>query len=89
MKNYYLEIINAQHEAVRENIEKREVHRSRNRYITDTITSVDIQENATIGGFLIEIYEEVFCEEIFERLNFRRIIGKIFFMRKFENLKEM
>ena len=35
----------------------------RNRYIIDTLTSVDIQKNVKIGGKVIEIYEGVIYRE--------------------------
>ena len=43
----------------------------RNGYITDTLTSVDIQEIVEIGGKVFQIYEGVFYRENFKVSPFR------------------
>ena len=48
-----------QHLPIKEREKKIEIDRMRNGYFIDTLTSVDIQEIAKIGGRVIEIYEGV------------------------------
>ena len=55
-----------------------EVHRMRNGYIIDTLTSVDICEIVKIGGRVIEIYEGVLYRENFRISPFRKVIEKLF-----------
>ena len=50
-----------QHLPVKEKEKKNEINRMRSGYITQVLTSVDIQEIVKIGGKSIEIYEGVFC----------------------------
>ena len=47
-------------------------------YITDTLTSVDIQEIVKIGGKVIVIYEGVIYRENFKISPFRTVIEKLF-----------
>ena len=54
----------------------------RNRYIFDTLTSVDIQKVITIGGKAIEVYEGVIYRENFKIPPFRKVIEKIMALRK-------
>ena len=71
-----------QHLPVKEKVKKIEVNRMRNGYINDTLTSVDIQEIVKIGGRVIQIYEGVLYRENFKISPFRRIIAKLFALRK-------
>ena len=62
----------------------------RNGYITDTLTSVDIQETFKIGGKLVQIYEGVICRENFKISPFRKVIEKLFALRqKYKDEKKM
>ena len=46
-----------QHLPVKEKVKKIEVNRMKNGYITQVLTSVDIQEIVKIGGKVVRIYE--------------------------------
>ena len=70
-----------QHLPVKEEVNKIEVNRLRNGYITDTLTSVDIQEIVKIGGKIIEIYEGVIYQENFKTPPFRKFIKELFDLR--------
>ena len=61
----------------------------RNGYIVDTLTSVDICEIVKIGGKVIEIYEGVIYRENFKISPFRKVIEKLFALRKKYKEKEM
>ena len=57
-----------QHLAVKEKIENpyknnrlEEINRMRKGIIIDTLTSVDIVEIVKCGGFILEVYERLFC----------------------------
>ena len=54
----------------------------RNGYITDTLTSVDIQEIVQIDGQVIEIYEGVIYRENFKVSPFNKVIEKLFASRQ-------
>ena len=54
----------------------------RNGYITQVLTSVDIQEIVKIGGRVIEIYEGVFHRETFKTNPFEKVITKLFALRQ-------
>ena len=71
-----------QHLPVKEEVNKIEVNRLRNGYITDTLTSVDIQEIVKIGGKVVEIYEGVIYRENFKTPPFRKFIKELFDLRK-------
>ena len=71
-----------QHLPVKEKVKKIEVNRMRNGYIIDTLTSVDIQEIVKNGGKVIEVYEGVIYREIFKISPFRKVIEKLFALRK-------
>ena len=47
-------------------------------YITQVLTSVDIQEIVKIGGKLIEIYEGVIYRENYKVSPFKKLIDKLF-----------
>ena len=63
-------------------IPKVEINRMRNGYITDPLTSVDIQEIVKIGGKVIEIYEGVIYRENFKVSPFRKVNDKLFASRQ-------
>ena len=67
-----------QHLPVKEKVKKIEVNRIRNRYIIDTLTSVDIQVIVKTGGKVIRIYEGVIYRENFEISPFGKVIAKLF-----------
>ena len=54
----------------------------RNGYIIDVLTSVDICEIVKIGGKIIQIYEGVIYRENFKISPFRKVIEKLFALRK-------
>ena len=54
----------------------------RNGYITDHLTSVDIQEIVKIGGRDLEIYESVIYQKKFQLSSFRKGIDKLFALRQ-------
>ena len=54
----------------------------RSGYIIDTLTSVDIQEIVKIGGKVIEIDEGVLYRENFKISPFRKVIEKLFALRR-------
>ena len=71
-----------QHLPIKEKVKKVEVNRMRNGYIIDTLTSVDIQEIVKIGGKVVQIYEGVIYRENFKISPFRKVIEKLFALRK-------
>ena len=71
-----------QHLPVKEKVKKIEVNRMRNGYIVDTLTSVDIQEIVKIGGRVVQIYQGVIYRENFRVSPFRKVIEKLFALRK-------
>ena len=54
----------------------------RNGYITQVLTSVDIQEIVKIGRRVIQIYEGVIYQENFKISPFEKIIDELFALRK-------
>ena len=54
----------------------------RNRYIIETLTSVDIQKIAKIGGGVVEIYESVFYREKLRASPFKKVIDKLNALRQ-------
>ena len=81
-----------QHLPVKEREKSSENNRTRNAYIIDTLTSVDIQEIVKIGGKVIEIYGGVIYRENFKLGPFRKVIDKLFALRqklKIENNEVM
>ena len=82
-KNYYNppDLI-FQHLPVKGKVKKIEVNRKRNCYIIDILTSVDIQEIVKIGGKVVEIYAGVIYRENFKISPFRKVIEKLFALRK-------
>ena len=71
-----------QHLPVKEKVKKIEVNRTRNGYIIDTKTLVDIQEIVKIGGEIIEIYESIIYRENFKISPFRRVLEKLYALRQ-------
>ena len=54
----------------------------RNGYITQVLTTVDIQEIVKIGGKVIEIYEGVIYRENYKVSPFKKVIDKLFELRQ-------
>ena len=54
----------------------------RNGYITQTLTTVDIQEIVKIGGKVIEIYEGVIYRETSKMNTFEKVIDKLLVLRQ-------
>ena len=71
-----------QHLPVREKEKKIEINRMRNSYITQVLTSFDIQENVKIGGIIIQIFEGVIYRENFKISPFKKIIDELFALRQ-------
>ena len=82
MKYYNPPNLKFQHLPVREKVKKTEVKRIRNGYTIDNLTSVDIQEIVKIGGKIIQIYKGMIYRENFNISPFRKIIEKLFDLRK-------
>ena len=59
IKYYNPKNLIVQHLPIKEKEKKNEINRMRNGYITQTLTSVDIQQIVKIGGRVIQIYEGV------------------------------
>ena len=72
-----------QHLPVKEKVKKKtEVNRMRNGHIVDTLTSVCVCEIVKKGGKVVEIYEGVIYRENFKMSPFRKVIEKLFALRK-------
>ena len=54
----------------------------RDGYFADTLTSVDFQEIAKLGGELIEIYEGIVYRENFEVSPFKKVLDGLFEIRQ-------
>ena len=65
IKYYNPKNLIVQHLPVKEKEKKIEINRMRNGYITQVLTSVDIQEIVKIGGKVIEFYEGFIYREIY------------------------
>ena len=81
-KYYYPKNLIVQHLPVREKVNKKEINRMRNGYITQVLSSVDILEIVKIGGRIIQIYEGVVYRENFEVSPFETIIDELFAIRQ-------
>ena len=57
----------------------------RNGYIIDTLTSVETQDIAKIGGKVIEIYEGVIYRANFRISPLRKVIEKLFALKKYKD----
>ena len=82
IKYYNPKNLIVQHLPVRERVNKIEITRRRNGYITQVLTSVDIQEIVKIGGKVIQIYEGVIYREYFEVSPFEKTIDDLFALRQ-------
>ena len=71
-----------QHLPVREKVNKIEINRMRNGYITQVLSSVDIQQIVKIGGRVFQIYAGVIYRETFEVSPFQKIIDELFALRR-------
>ena len=54
----------------------------KNGYITQVLTSVDIQEIVKIGGKVIEFYEGVIYRENYKVGSFKKVMDKLFELRQ-------
>ena len=70
-----------QHLPVTEEVNKIEVNRLRNGYITDTLTSVDIEEIVKIRGKVIEVHEGVLYRKNLKESPFKEFINNLFELR--------
>ena len=82
IKYYNPKNLIVQHLPVKEKDQKIEINRMRNGYITQVLTSVDIQEIVKIGGEVIEIYEGVIYRENHKLTPFKKVIDKLFELRQ-------
>ena len=92
IKYYNAKYLIVQHLPVEEKEKKIKINRIRNGYITQVLTSVDIQEIVKIGGKVIEIYEGVIYRESYQVSPFKEVIDKLFELRqkyKEENIEVM
>ena len=80
IKYYNPKKLIAQHLPIKE--KKIEMNRIRNRYITQVLTSVDIQGIVKIGGKVIEIYEGVIYQENYKISPLKKVIEKLFELRQ-------
>ena len=71
-----------QHLPVKEREKKIGINRMRNGYVFDTLTSVDIQEIAKIGGKVVEINEGVIYRKNFRISAFKKVNDKLFPLRQ-------
>ena len=81
IKYYNPKNLIVQHLPVKEKENKIEINRMRDGYITQVLTSVDIQEIVKIGGIIIQIYEGVIYRENFKISPFKKIIDELFAFR--------
>ena len=82
IKYYNPKNLIVQHLPIKEKEKKIEINRMRNGYITQVLTSVDIQEIVKIGGEVIEIYEGVIYRENYRVSPFKKVIDKLFELRQ-------
>ena len=82
IKYYNPKNLIVQHLPVKEKVKKFEINRMRNGYITQVLTSVDIQEVVKIAVKVIEICEGVFYRENYKVSPFRKVIDKLFELRQ-------
>ena len=78
IKNYNPKNLIVQHLPVKEKEKKIEINRMRNGYITQVLTSVDIQEIVKIGGKVIDICEGVIYRENYKVSPFKKVVDKLF-----------
>ena len=82
IKYYNPKNLIVQHLPVKEKEKKIEINRMRKGYITQVLTSVDIQEIVKIGSRVIEIYKGVIYREIFKINPFEKVIDNLFALRQ-------
>ena len=82
IKYYKPKNLLVQHLPVKEKEKKIEINRMPNGYITQVLTSVDIQEIVKIGGRVIEIFEGVIYRENFKINPFEKVIDYLFALRQ-------
>ena len=82
IKFYNPKVLIVQHIPVKEKEKKIEINRMRNGYITQDLTSVDVQEIVKIGGKVVWIYEGVIYRKLFEINPFEKVIDKLFGLRQ-------
>ena len=78
IKYYNPKNIMVQHFFVKERVRKREINCTRNGYIVQTLTSVDIKEIVKIGGKVVETYEGVIYRENFKVSPFKKVFDELF-----------
>ena len=78
IKFYNQTILIIQHLPSKEKVKTKEVDRTRNGYMIDTSTSVDICEKVETGGKVIENCDSVIYWENFKLSPFRKDMKKIF-----------
>ena len=78
---YHPKNLIVQHIPVEEKEKNIEVNRMRNGYITQVLTSVDIQELDKVGGKVIQIYEGVIYRENIKIAPFEKILDNLFASR--------
>ena len=88
IKYYNPKNLIVEHLLVKEKEKKIEFNRMRNGYITQVLTSVDIQEIVKTGGRVFEIYEVDFYRENFEINPFEKVIDELFALRQKNKKKE-
>ena len=66
----------------KEKVKSIEVNRTRNDYIIDTLTSVVICQIVKTGGKVFQIYEGVIYGENFRIIPFRKIMEKLFNLKR-------
>ena len=85
-KDYNPKNLIVQHLPNKEKQKEIETNRMRNGYLTQVLTSVDIQEIVKNGGKRIQIYEAVVYREIFKVSPFEKTIDELFALRqKYKN----
>ena len=92
IKYYKPENLIVQHLPVKAKEKKMGIIRMRNGYITQVLTSVDIQEIVKFGGRVNEIFEGVTYRENFKMNPFEKVNDKLFALRqkfKDENVEVM
>ena len=82
IKYYNPKNLIVQHLPVREKEKNFEINRLRNGYITQFLTSVDIQEIVKNVGKVVQIYAGVIYREYFEVSPIEKIIGELFALRR-------
>ena len=82
IKYYNPKNLIVQHIPVKEKEKNIEINRMRNGYITQVLTSVDIQEIVKIGGKVVEIYEGVIYRENYKVNPFSKVIDILFELRQ-------